>query len=228
MRLTNERDQQLLRAGISDSAASLLEFMPTMGTGEAVTFGEGVSLPTRIKFDMLAPNELPRSSTASFTKNWANDIGTDQFLHEVYEAVTTSPNWEKTVLVVNFDEWGGFYDHVAPTEGPDSDPFLAQRGFRVPCLVASPLARRNHIAHDLYDHTSVLKMIEWGFDLRPLSVRDAHANNLADVLDLSGSIDTTAPEWDFPEFEPLDCTQFFVDNIFDELAKLAREVGMIR
>ncbi|MFO1091230.1 MAG: DUF87 domain-containing protein [Hyphomicrobiales bacterium] len=83
MRLTNERDQQLLRAGISDSAASLLEFMPTMGTGEAVTFGEGVSLPTRIKFDMLAPNELPRSSTASFTKNWANDIGTDQFLHEV-------------------------------------------------------------------------------------------------------------------------------------------------
>ena len=53
MRLTNERDQQILRAGISDAASSLLDFMPTMGTGEAITFGEGVALPTRIKFDML-------------------------------------------------------------------------------------------------------------------------------------------------------------------------------
>lgn len=150
----------------------------------------------------------------------------EQFLHRVYEAVTTSPVWDRTVLVVNFDEWGGFYDHVAPEEAPDADPKLALRGFRVPCMVASPLARRGHVAHDTYDHTSVLKMIEWGFDLQPLSVRDAHANNLADVLDLSGSIDTSAPHWEFPQFRAQDCTQFFVDNIFDELAKLAREIGM--
>ena len=62
LRLTNERDQEILKAGISDAAASLLEFMPTMGTGEAVTFGEGVALPTRIKFDMLPPDER-RSAT---------------------------------------------------------------------------------------------------------------------------------------------------------------------
>ncbi len=74
MRLTNERDQDILRAGISDAAASLLEFMPTMGTGEAVTFGEGVSLPTRIKFDLLPRHALPKSSTASFTRNWAIDV----------------------------------------------------------------------------------------------------------------------------------------------------------
>ncbi len=59
MRLTNERDQEILRAGISDAAASLLEFMTTMGTGEAITFGEGVALPTRIKFDMLPADALP-------------------------------------------------------------------------------------------------------------------------------------------------------------------------
>ncbi len=83
LRLTNERDQEILKAGISDAAASLLEFMPTMGTGEAITFGEGVALPTRIKFDMLPAHELPKSNTASFTANWAKDLSDDTFLHEI-------------------------------------------------------------------------------------------------------------------------------------------------
>jgi uncharacterized protein len=95
MRLTNERDQDILRAGISDAAASLLEFMSTMGAGEAITFGEGVALPTRIKFDLLPPNELPRSHTASFTKNWSKDLPDDTFLHEVvsrWRAQTYNPD----------------------------------------------------------------------------------------------------------------------------------------
>ena len=95
MRLTNERDQDILRAGISDAAASLLEFMSTMGTGEAVTFGEGVALPTRIKFDMLPADEWPKSNTASFTTNWAKDLPDDSFLHEVvnrWRAQTFNPD----------------------------------------------------------------------------------------------------------------------------------------
>ncbi len=95
MRLTNERDQEILRAGISDAAASLLEFMPTMGAGEAITFGEGVALPTRIKFDLLPANELPRSNTASFSKNWAKDMPDDSFLHDVvsrWRAQTYNPD----------------------------------------------------------------------------------------------------------------------------------------
>ena len=95
LRLTNERDQAILKAGISDAAASLLEFMPTMGTGEAITFGEGVALPTRIKFDMLPANELPRSNTASFTKNWARDVPDESFLQEIvqrWRAQTHNPD----------------------------------------------------------------------------------------------------------------------------------------
>lgn len=95
LRLTNERDQEILKAGISDAAASLLEFMPTMGAGEAITFGEGVALPTRMKFDLLPPNELPRSNTASFTKNWANDLPDDGFLFEIvsrWRAQTYNPD----------------------------------------------------------------------------------------------------------------------------------------
>jgi uncharacterized protein len=95
MRLTNERDQDILRAGISDAAASLLEFMSTMGTGEAIVFGEGVALPTRIKFDMLPADAWPKSNTASFTKNWAKDLPDDSFLHEIvhrWRAQTFNPD----------------------------------------------------------------------------------------------------------------------------------------
>ena len=95
LRLTNDRDRAILAAGISDAAASLLEFMPTMGAGEAVCFGEGVALPTRIKFDLLPANELPRSNTASFSKNWAKDLPDDTFLAEVvnrWRAQTYNPD----------------------------------------------------------------------------------------------------------------------------------------
>ncbi|SPE50682.1 Phosphoesterase [Verrucomicrobia bacterium] len=112
----------------------------------------------------------------------------EAFLNTVYEAVTSSPNWPQTVLVINFDEWGGFFEHVPPMPAPipPSDAALGSdglRGFRVPALVISPWSPRQTVAHGLYDHTSVLKMIEWRWDLPPLTIRDATANNLAEVLD---------------------------------------------
>jgi len=110
------------------------------------------------------------------------------FLNQVYTAIATSPNWENTVFVINYDEWGGFFEHVPPSVGPI--PLADQgvgsdglRGFRVPCIVASPFARRAYISGTEFDHTSVLKMIEWRWNLEPLTVRDEQANNLAEVLD---------------------------------------------
>jgi phospholipase C len=107
----------------------------------------------------------------------------EYFLAGTYKAITTSPAWPRTVLIVTFDEWGGFFDHVPPPVAPEVNPAYALRGFRVPCLVISPFARRRNVAHGIYDHASILRMIEWRWKLRPLSVRDAHANNLAAVLD---------------------------------------------
>ncbi len=82
-RLSNERDQEILKAGISDAARSLLEFMSTMGAGDAITFGEGVALPTRVKFDMLPDNCWPKSNTASFTEGWAREAPGETFLQDV-------------------------------------------------------------------------------------------------------------------------------------------------
>ena len=127
LRLTNERDQEILKAGISDAAASLLAFMPTMGTGEAVTFGEGVALPTRIKFDMLPSNELPRSNTASFTKNWAKDLPDDSFLHEIvnrWRAQTYNPDSEGYTI----DQPAGA-EIIEPIAPPAPPPRIPNAGF---------------------------------------------------------------------------------------------------
>jgi phospholipase C len=109
----------------------------------------------------------------------------EYFLSQIYNAVTKSPAWPRTLLIVTFDEWGGFYDHVSPPAAKDVKPELEQRGFRIPAVLISPFARRGHVAHGVYDHTSVLKLLEWRFGLAPLSQRDAEARNLAEALDFS-------------------------------------------
>jgi phospholipase C len=115
------------------------------------------------------------------------------FMNLVYSAVTRSPAWRHTVLVINYDEWGGFFDHVAPPTGPipAADQIAGNQdglfGFRTPSLVVSPFARREYVSHRVLDHTSVLKMIEWRWGLDPLTVRDAAATNLAEVLEFPAS-----------------------------------------
>jgi phospholipase C len=109
------------------------------------------------------------------------------------------------VLVINYDEWGGFFDHVVPARAPDVSPRTALRGFRVPALVSSPLARRGHVAHGVYDHTSVLRMIEWRWGLKPLTPRDKAARNLAEVLDLTSPPDLTAPTYTVLPVTPAGC-----------------------
>jgi phospholipase C len=107
----------------------------------------------------------------------------EYFMSTIYNAVTRSPAWPRTLLVFTFDEWGGFFDHVPPPAGPDVKPEYQQRGFRIPAVLVSPFARRGRVDHGVYDHTSILRLLEWRWGLEPLSVRDAHANNLANALD---------------------------------------------
>ncbi len=112
----------------------------------------------------------------------------EYFMSTIYNAVTRSPAWPRTLLVFTFDEWGGFFDHVPPPAAPDVKPDYQQRGFRVPAVLVSPFARRGHVDHGVYDHTSILRLVEWRWGLEPLSVRDAQAGNLAAALDFSQRI----------------------------------------
>jgi hypothetical protein len=63
MRLATDRDQALMRSAISDAAANLLSFLPSLGTREVLAFGEGVALPTRLRFKEVPSHQLPRAET---------------------------------------------------------------------------------------------------------------------------------------------------------------------
>jgi phospholipase C len=78
----------------------------------------------------------------------------------VYHALATSPHWERTLLIVFYDEHGGFFDHVAPPAAPDDDPETFGRyGVRVPALIVSPWIEPGWVSHTLFDHTSIIKTI---------------------------------------------------------------------
>lgn len=70
--------------------------------------------------------------------------------------------------------------------------------------VPGRLARRHHLARRVYDHTSILEAIEWRWGLPPLTPRDRHARNIAEVLDFSAQ-DLTAPTWNVPLVAPSPC-----------------------
>ncbi len=67
MRLANDRDQALLRSAVSDAAANLLSFVPSLGTREVLAFGEGVALPTRLRFKEVPAHQLPRGEATIAT-----------------------------------------------------------------------------------------------------------------------------------------------------------------
>ncbi|MGI9425340.1 MAG: helicase HerA domain-containing protein [Hyphomicrobiaceae bacterium] len=90
LRMSNDRDQQIVQSAVSDTGSGLLEFLPALGQREAIAFGDGVTLPVRLRFDMLPPNALPRSSTARFSEKWQSSLGDEEFLSSLVERWRTS------------------------------------------------------------------------------------------------------------------------------------------
>ena len=101
-------------------------------------------------------------------------------------AIMNGPNWSSTAIVVAWDEWGGFYDHVAPPQ-VDSVSY----GFRVPFLVISPYVKvgngsnGGYVSHTFYSFESVLKLIETNWGLPSLTPKDAAANDMLDMFDFA-------------------------------------------
>jgi phospholipase C len=91
-------------------------------------------------------------------------------------------NWPSTIIVVMWDDFGGFYDHVPP---PSLDVYGL--GPRVPMIVLSPYVKEGTISHTVYQASSVLQLIENRYKLKALSQRDVEANSLLDMFDFSQS-----------------------------------------
>lgn len=121
----------------------------------------------------------------------------ESFAAAVIDAVLHGQGWPNTLLIWLYDEGGGYYDHVPPPPAlaPDNIPPAVpagestydgfhRYGFRVPCAVVSPWARRDYISHQVKDHTSICALIEAKWNLPAMTYRDANANPMLDMIDL--------------------------------------------
>ncbi|WP_174583016.1 alkaline phosphatase family protein [Candidatus Methylacidithermus pantelleriae] len=104
------------------------------------------------------------------------------------DAVRNSPYWSQCLIIVTYDEYGGFYDHVPPPKRDAYGP-----GPRVPAILISPYAKGGHVDHKNYETASILAFLEWRFRLSPLGRPDAEARNLAEALTLPRPTTTGNP-----------------------------------
>lgn len=135
----------------------------------------------------------------------ADPIAGQRFLTDIFRAFAKSPHWERGLFILTYDEWGGFFDHVEPPRLADDRASeidvedFSQAGFRVPTILASPFARPGYVDHRTYDHTSIMRFLQWRFLGAPpegpgaeghkwwLTKRNRYANNLGASLGASGS-----------------------------------------
>jgi len=146
--------------------------------------------------DVISPSkrfllDVPRGKLANFT--WITPICANSdhvncgggygpsWVAALVNTIGRSKFWDSTAIFVQWDDWGGLYDHVRPAFlGTDS------LGFRVPLLVISPFAKRDHVSHVAYETTSVLRFAEDVFGLDQLTVADRRAKSpAADCFDFS-------------------------------------------
>jgi phospholipase C len=139
-----------------------------------------------------------------------------QYVSTLINALMQSPSWQDSVFILTYDEFGGFYDHVAPQPavspdgikpldlqpgdictqslGPTCD--FVYTGYRVPLLVISPFTKKNYVSHTVADYTAWLKLVETRFNLPSLTNRDAAQ------MDMTEFFDFTNVPWKSPPTPP--------------------------
>lgn len=146
-------------------------------------WANNVSPQTRILTD--APGALADVSwvTPDFPDSdhpGSNSSTGPSWVASVVNAIGRSKYWSSTAIVILWDDWGGWYDNVAP---PQLD-FMGL-GARVPCIIVSPYAREHYVSHTQYEFGSTLKFIEQTFGLSSLGRSDARANSIVDAFDFT-------------------------------------------
>jgi phospholipase C len=144
-------------------------------------------------FDITGPSDF----TCGNSMHPLDDVTRGEALiRTVYEAIRQSPHWERSMLIISFDEHGGFYDHCNPGPAVPPNDFQTdaynQNGFkfdklgvRVPAIVISPYTPRGLVDHTIYDHASMLATVERSLGLGGLTDRDKAASDVLKLLSLS-------------------------------------------
>ena len=113
------------------------------------------------------------------------------FMADVTQAFVSSPQYRRGALFINYDEWGGFFDHVRPRFVPDerrsSDLYedFGMTGFRIPGVAVSPFTRGGRVSHLQVTHESILKLISYRYRLGHLNKRHRYASNIGHSFDFT-------------------------------------------
>jgi phospholipase C len=178
--------ERLERAGITwrvyhdydDFGCNVLKYFTAYANADATSALREHALRARSHADLLhdlATGNLPQVSwivpTGSVSEHpdFTPAAG-ENHTHELLAALWSNPKvWARTVVVINYDENDGLFDHVAPPTPPPGTPgeyvngLPVGLGFRVPCMVISPFSRGGYVVSDTFDHTSTLRLIETRF-----------------------------------------------------------------
>jgi phospholipase C len=113
--------------------------------------------------------------------------GGPSWVASIVNAIGTSSYWSNTAIIVTWDDWGGWYDHVPPPVVNDGTSWGSGYvyGFRVPLLVVSPYAKAGYVSHVNHDFGSILNLVEKTFSLPSLGYADARADDLSDCFDFN-------------------------------------------
>jgi len=144
------------------------EFLPALDAG---------ALPSVVFLDTPSDEHPPGSMRSG-----------EGVIYDIISHAFASPLWPELAIVLNYDEGGGFFDHVPPpaacppsAAAPDA-PYTVE-GIRVPLMVVSPYARKAYVSHVHHSHTSVTRLIEALHDLPAITARDANSDALLDMFD---------------------------------------------
>ena len=177
-------------------------------------FAADLQSPYTCQYTFIEPNygDITSSYRGGSSQHPMDDVhGGEGLIKAVYEAIRNSPIWNTSLLVITYDEHGGFYDSVLPgaaTPPDDGSPAthnkfgftFNQLGVRVPAVVVSPWIPAGTVGHASYDHSSVPATVERLFGLPALTARDASANDVRALLteaqprtDAPTTLDNPAP-----------------------------------
>jgi phospholipase C len=115
--------------------------------------------------------------------SYTDILSGDAHLANILERLRKSPQWEHMLVIVTYDENGGFWDHVPPPSGPGWGDRWGP-ATRTPAIIVSPFAKRGHVDHTAYDTTSILKLMTSRFGLEPLPGVREKMGDLTAALDL--------------------------------------------
>jgi phospholipase C len=125
----------------------------------------------------------------------------EAFVASVVRALAESPQWKRSLLLITFDEHGGYFDHVPPPTAPDVRPDFRQLGFRVPALAVGPTVWQGGLVSTPLEHVSVAATLRARFGIETLSPRMDAANDVSGCIDPGRIASPAPPPRDLPRVE---------------------------